>query len=29
LTEKIKLAFDEAGIGIPYPQMDVHFHKED
>ncbi|MBO6751498.1 MAG: mechanosensitive ion channel [Spongiibacter sp.] len=27
LTERIKLAFDEAGVGIPYPQMDVHFHK--
>ncbi len=24
LTEKIKLALDEAGISIPYPQMDVH-----
>lgn len=24
LTEKIKLAFDEQGISIPYPQMDVH-----
>ena len=24
VTEKIKLAFDEAGISIPYPQMDVH-----
>ena len=24
LTEKIKLAFDQAGISIPYPQMDVH-----
>lgn len=24
LTEEIKLALDEAGIGIPYPQMDVH-----
>ena len=28
LTEKIKMAFDDAGVGIPYPQMDVHFHKE-
>ncbi|MCR8921189.1 mechanosensitive ion channel [Dasania sp. GY-MA-18] len=28
LTEKIKLRFDEEGIGIPYPQMDVHLHKE-
>lgn len=23
-TETVKLKFDEAGIGIPYPQMDVH-----
>lgn len=23
-TEQVKLAFDEAGIHIPYPQMDVH-----
>ena len=29
LNEKIKLAFDEAGISIPFPQMDVHLHKED
>lgn len=27
LTERIKLALDDAGIGIPYPQMDVHLHK--
>jgi small conductance mechanosensitive channel len=27
LTEDIKTHFDEAGIGIPYPQMDVNFHK--
>lgn len=26
LTEKIKLAFDEQGISIPYPQMDVHLN---
>lgn len=26
MNEKIKEAFDEAGIGIPYPQMDVHLH---
>jgi len=26
LTEKIKLAFDDAGITIPYPQRDVHIH---
>ena len=24
--EKVKLTFDEKGISIPYPQMDVHFH---
>ncbi|MBD2858668.1 mechanosensitive ion channel [Spongiibacter sp. KMU-158] len=28
LVENIKLRFDAEGIGIPYPQMDVHFHKE-
>lgn len=27
LTEKIKLAFDENGISIPFPQMDVHVDK--
>lgn len=27
LTEKIKLAFDENGISIPFPQMDVHVEK--
>ncbi|MGA9340819.1 MAG: mechanosensitive ion channel domain-containing protein [Rhodanobacteraceae bacterium] len=26
LTERIKLAFDEHGIGIPYPQRDVHLY---
>lgn len=26
LTEKIKLALDEHGIGIPFPQMDVHLN---
>ena len=26
-TETVKLKFDEAGIGIPYPQMDVHLDK--
>ncbi|MCB1729151.1 MAG: mechanosensitive ion channel [Halieaceae bacterium] len=26
-TEKVKLKFDEAGISIPYPQMDVHLDK--
>ena len=24
ITEQVKLAFDEHGITIPYPQMDVH-----
>ncbi|MDQ6996981.1 MAG: mechanosensitive ion channel, partial [Mariprofundus sp.] len=28
VTEKIKLAFDTAGISIPYPQMDVHLDKQ-
>jgi small conductance mechanosensitive channel len=27
VTEKIKLAFDDSGISIPYPQMDVHLNK--
>ncbi len=27
--ENIKIAFDEAGITIPYPQMDVHMDKPD
>ncbi|AKH19869.1 mechanosensitive ion channel family protein [Sedimenticola thiotaurini] len=27
LTERIKLAFDDNGISIPYPQMDVHLDK--
>jgi small conductance mechanosensitive channel len=27
LTENIKLALDEAGITIPYPQQDVHMHQ--
>jgi small conductance mechanosensitive channel len=26
-TAKVKLRFDEAGISIPYPQMDVHMNK--
>ncbi|CAM3695345.1 mechanosensitive ion channel domain-containing protein [Rheinheimera salexigens] len=26
--EKIKLTFDEHGIGIPFPQMDVHIKKD-
>jgi small conductance mechanosensitive channel len=28
MNEKVKLAFDEAGISIPYPQMDVHLHPQ-
>ena len=28
LTEKIKLEFDERGISIPYPQMDVHLNEK-
>ena len=28
-TEAIKLRFDSEGIGIPFPQMDVHVHKND
>lgn len=28
-TEAVKLRFDEEGIGIPFPQMDVHLHKGD
>jgi small conductance mechanosensitive channel len=27
LIEQIKLAFDENGISIPFPQMDVHLNK--
>ena len=27
--ENIKLRFDEEGISIPYPQMDVHLHKQE
>ncbi len=27
VTEKVKLTFDEEGISIPYPQMDVHTNK--
>lgn len=28
-TEAVKLRFDQEGISIPFPQMDVHLHKED
>ncbi len=27
MQERVKLAFDEAGISIPYPQRDVHLHQ--
>lgn len=27
-TEAVKLRFDAEGISIPYPQMDVHVHKQ-
>ncbi|GJM25420.1 MAG: mechanosensitive ion channel protein [Phycisphaerae bacterium] len=27
MTERVKLAFDEKGISIPYPQTDVHVHQ--
>jgi small conductance mechanosensitive channel len=26
MTEMVKKAFDKAGVGIPFPQMDVHLH---
>lgn len=29
MLEKIKYAFDENGIGIPFPQMDVHLDREE
>ncbi len=28
MTEKIKDAFDKAGIEIPYNQLDVHVHRD-
>ncbi|MDT0593464.1 mechanosensitive ion channel family protein [Glaciecola petra] len=28
ITEAVKLRFDAEGISIPFPQMDVHVHKE-
>lgn len=28
-TEAVKLRFDAEGISIPFPQMDVHVHKQD
>ena len=27
ITEKMKLALDDAGIEIPFPQVDVHMDK--
>ncbi len=27
-TEAVKLRFDQEGISIPFPQMDVHLHKD-
>ncbi|MDR9498644.1 MAG: mechanosensitive ion channel [Hydrogenovibrio sp.] len=27
MNEKVKLAFDEAGLSIPFPQMDLHLHQ--
>lgn len=29
LIEKVKIAFDENGITIPYPQMDIHLDKQE
>lgn len=29
ITETVKKEFDKEGIGIPFPQMDVHLHKEE
>ena len=28
MQEHIKKEFDKAGVGIPFPQMDVHVHKQ-
>lgn len=28
-TEKVKLEFDRQGISIPFPQMDVHLHRNE
>ena len=28
LMENIKIALDDANIAIPFPQMDVHLHKD-
>ena len=29
LEENVKLAFDKAGITIPFPQMDVHIREKE
>lgn len=29
MLEKVKLAFDEKGISIPFPQMNIHIQKEE
>jgi small conductance mechanosensitive channel len=29
MQEKVKLTFDEKGISIPFPQMDIHFNKSE
>lgn len=29
ITEKVKITFDEQGISIPFPQMDIHLNKKD
>jgi len=29
MLENVKLAFDENGISIPYPQMDIHINKQE
>ena len=29
LTEKFKLALDEAGVSLPYPKMDVHLDQSE
>jgi small conductance mechanosensitive channel len=28
-TEKVKLRFDEAGISIPFPQLEMHLHRDE
>jgi small conductance mechanosensitive channel len=29
MQEKVKLTFDQQGISIPFPQMDVHLNQAD